>query len=158
MGWGFPCPGPCITLFPLLFSRACMFTSWATWPCHLLFPAKCHSILPPSLWVPSTTSGQQHFSPGGRTEQHEKPSHACSLWLRQRLVPITEEAVGQLEAATTCHSWLFARPLQVLSMGLLWAAARTCPVLAKWGACFWACLWSSSSLVPSLGVIVTKGW
>lgn len=155
MGWGFPSPGPCIALFPSLFSRACIFISWATWPCHLPLAATCHSILPPSLWAASITSGQQHFSPGGRTERLEQPSHACGSgrgWYPSLL------AVGQLEAATACHSWLFARPLQVLSMGLLWAAARTCPILAEWGDCFWACLWSSSSLVPSLGIIVTKGW
>lgn len=108
--------------------------------------------------APSTTSGQQHFSPAGRTGVLEKPSHACSLWFRQSLVPISEQVLGQLKAATVCHSWLFARTLQVMNMGLLWAAARTCPVLAKWGACFWACLWSSSSLVPCWGVVVTKGW
>lgn len=89
------------------------------------------------------------------SQHHLRPSALLS-WRQDReawetkpcLLPVVQAEAGTHHwrgcgPARGCHNlpfMAFPRPLQVLSMGLLWAAARAYPVLPKWGACFWACL------------------
>lgn len=114
-----------------------------------------HMAVSPSL--PSCMSQHPPTFPLG-SQHHLRPAALISwrqdtgAWeTKPCLLPVVQAEAGThlwrgCGPAGGCHNlpklWLFARPLQVLNMGLLWGAARTCPVLAKWGACFWACLWS----------------